>query len=166
MVGIDLSEGALAEARTHARQSGLGHIIHYEQASAEALPYADGSFSVIICLDVLEHVRDLKATIAEIARVLAPGGVFVFDTINRTLIARAVLIWYGENFPSGGLKPGIHNYHAFIKPVELQKLISANGLQVQELKGFMPRGFVNGRFKMGPGWFKGVAYVGYATRGL
>jgi len=45
-------------------------------------------------------------------------------------------------------------------------LISANGLQVQELKGFMPRGFVNGRFKMGPGWFKGVAYVGYATRAL
>src|SRR6266700_2959287 len=111
MVGIDLSEGALAEARTHARQSGLGHIIHYEQAYDEALPYANGSFSVIICLDVLEHVRDLKATIAEITRVLAPGGVFVFDTINRTSIARAVLISYGEHFPSGGLTRGIHNYH-------------------------------------------------------
>jgi len=166
MVGIDPSQGALDIAASHALEQGLGQYIHYQQAYAESLPFVDGSFSAIVCFDVLEHVRDLKATIKEIARVLAPGGVFVFDTINRTLMARAVLIWYGENFPSGGLKPGIHNYHAFIKPVELQNLISANGLHVQELKGFMPRGFVNGRFKMGPGWFKGVAYVGYATRAL
>jgi 2-polyprenyl-6-hydroxyphenyl methylase / 3-demethylubiquinone-9 3-methyltransferase len=164
MVGIDLSEGALAAARAHARQSGLGHIIHYEQASAEALPYADGSFSVIVCLDVLEHVRDLKATIAEVARVLAPGGIFVFDTINRTLIARAVLIWYGEHFPSGGLIRGIHNYHDFIKPAELRALLEASELRVQELTGFMPRGFVDGHFKMGPGWFIGISYVGYATK--
>ena len=164
MVGIDLSEGALAAARAHARQSGLGHIIHYEKASAEALPYADGSFSAIICLDVLEHVRDLKATIAEVTRVLAPGGIFVFDTINRTLIARAVLIWYGEHFPSGGLTRGIHNYHDFIKPAELRGILAANGLRVQELTGFMPRGYVDGHFKMGPGWFIGISYVGYAIK--
>jgi 2-polyprenyl-6-hydroxyphenyl methylase/3-demethylubiquinone-9 3-methyltransferase len=164
MVGVDPSQEALAAARTHAQQSGLGHIIHYEQGSAEALPYADGSFSVIVCLDVLEHVRDLKATIAEIARVLAPGGVFVFDTINRTLIARAVLIWYGENIPNGSLVRGIHNYHDFIKPRELQAVLVASGLQVHELMGFMPRGFVNGHLKMGPGWFTGVSYVGYATK--
>lgn len=164
MVGIDLSEGALAAARAHARQSGLGHIIHYEQASAEALPYADGSFSVIICLDVLEHVRDLKATIAEITRVLAPGGIFVFDTINRTLIARAVLIWYGEHFPSGGLTRGIHSYHDFIKPAELRAILAANELRVQDLTGFMPRGYVDGHFKMGPGWFIGISYVGYAIK--
>jgi 2-polyprenyl-6-hydroxyphenyl methylase / 3-demethylubiquinone-9 3-methyltransferase len=164
MVGIDPSQGALDTAATHAQERELSQHIHYQHGYAESLPFADGSFSAIVCFDVLEHVRDLKATIKEIARVLAPGGVFVFDTINRTLIARAVLIWYGENFPSGGLKPGIHNYHAFIKPVELQSLITANGLQVRELTGFIPRGFVNGHIKMGPGWFKGVAYVGYAAK--
>ena len=164
MVGIDSSQGALATARTHAQQHGLGQSIYYQQGYAESLPYADGSFSAIVCLDVLEHVRDLPATIKEIARVLAPGGVFVFDTINRTLVARAVLIWYGENFPSGGLKPGIHSYRGFIKPIELQGLLTVNGLQVRELTGFMPRGFVKGHFKMGPGWFKSVAYVGYATK--
>lgn len=164
MVGIDPSEGALSTARAHAREHGLGQNIYYQQGYAESLPYADGSFSAIVCFDVLEHVRDLPATIKEVARVLAPGGVFVFDTINRTLIARAVLIWYGENFPSGGLKPGIHNYHGFIKPIELQGLLAVNGLQVRELTGFMPRGFVKGHVKMGPGWFKSVAYVGYATR--
>src|SRR5947209_7131051 len=125
MVGLDPSEGALATARAHAEQSGLGHNIYYQQGYAESLPFADGSFSAIISLDTLEHVRDLKATISEIARVLAPGGIFVFDTINRTLLAKAVLIWYGEHFPGTGLTPGIHDYHAFIKPTELQALITA-----------------------------------------
>ena len=164
MVGIDPSQGALDTAASHTEEQGLGQHIHYQQGYAESLPFADGSFSAIVCFDVLEHVHDLTATIEEIARVLAPGGVFVFDTINRTFLARAILIWYGENFPSGGLKPGIHNYHSFIKPVELQSLISANNLHVQELKGFIPRGFVHGHFKMGPGRFKSVAYVGYATK--
>jgi 2-polyprenyl-6-hydroxyphenyl methylase/3-demethylubiquinone-9 3-methyltransferase len=164
MTGIDPSEGALQTARQHSQQEGLGQNIHYVQGSGEALPFADDSFSVIVCLDVLEHVGDLKKTIGEIARVLAPGGVFVFDTINRTLMARAILIWYGEHFPSGGLVPGIHQYEKFIKPRELTALLVGSGLQVRELAGFMPRGFKHGRFSMGPGWFKGVAYVGYATK--
>lgn len=166
MVGIDPSHDALARARTHAQQSGLGHTIHYEQGYAESLPYANGSFSAIVCLDVLEHVRDLYATMKEIARVLAPGGVFVFDTINRTFIARLLLIWIGEYiaflFPEA--TPGLHEYAKFIKPIELQALITASGLDVRELTGFMPRGLVHGRLKLGPGWFKQVAYVGYATK--
>jgi len=165
MVGLDPSQGALSTARAHAEQAGLGHSIHYIEGFSEHLPFADSSFSTIVCLDVLEHVHDLRATIAEVARVLAPGGVFVFDTINRTLLARAVLIWYGEHFPSGGLTPGIHDYHKFIKPAELSNVITTCGLQVHELTGFMPRGLVKGHFKMGPGWFKSVAYVGYATKG-
>ncbi len=164
MVGIDPSEGALATAREHAQQNGLGQSIHYQQGFAEALPFADGSFSVIVCLDVLEHVHNLAATIREVARVLAPGGVFVFDTINRTLLARAILIWYGEHFPSGGLKPGIHSYADFIKPAELRAELTRSALSVREMTGFMPRGIVHGHFKMGPGWFKSVAYVGYATK--
>src|SRR5579863_2937009 len=65
MVGIDPSQGALADARKHAQESGLGQNIYYQQSSAEDMPFADGSFSVIVCLDVLEHVRDLAATIRE-----------------------------------------------------------------------------------------------------
>ena len=80
-------------------------------------------------------------------------------------LARALLIWYGENFPSGGLKPGIHNYQDFIKPIELRAVLTISGLQVRELRGFMPRGFSHGHVTMGPGWFMGVSYVGYATKG-
>ena len=164
MVGIDPSQGALKVARQHSQEAGLGHNIYYMQGYAESLPFADGSFSAIVCFDTLEHVQNLQATISEIARVLAPGGIFVFDTINRTFLARALLIWYGEHFRSGGLVPGIHNYHHFIKPVELEALLTMSGLQVRELRGFLPRGFTSGHFKMGPGRFKTVLYVGYATK--
>ncbi len=165
MVGLDPSKGALETARTHAQQVGLAHNIHYVQGFAEQMPFADSSFSAIVCLDVLEHVNDLQATMAEIARVLAPGGVFVFDTINRTFLARAVLIWYGEHFPGSGLTPGTHSYHKFIKPAELSRALTTCGMQQHELTGFMPRGWTNGHFKMEPGWFKSIAYVGYATKG-
>lgn len=164
MEGVEPVEGALHTARLHARKQGLGQNIHYTQGTGEALPYADGSFSTIICLDVLEHVADLKRTIEEIARVLAPGGIFVFDTINRTLLARAILVWFGERFPPSGLVPGLHDYHHFIKPRELTALLTACDLRVREVTGFLPRGFQHGRFSMAPGGLKTVAYVGYAIK--
>jgi 2-polyprenyl-6-hydroxyphenyl methylase/3-demethylubiquinone-9 3-methyltransferase len=164
LVGVDPSSAALHTAREHAIASGQAEHITYDQGYAEALPYDNERFTAVVCLDVLEHVKDIRATIAEIARVLTPGGVFVFDTINRTLLARAILIWYGEHFPSGGLVPGLHDYHAFIKPAELRHFLESNAFSIQEMTGFMPRGFVHGRFSMGPGWFKGVSYVGYALK--
>ena len=169
IVGIDPAKDALAQARAKMEQNNLGQNAYFQWAAAEALPYVDGSFSVIVCLDVLEHVQNLEATIREIARVLAPGGIFIFDTINRTLIARLVLIWLGETlgalFPRMGLVPGIHQYEAFIKPNELQNLQMQHGLQVQEMTGFMLRGFKRGGLLLGPGWFKGISYIGYATKG-
>lgn len=165
VVGIDPTLAAIQVARGHVERSGLAEEAFYEQGYAEKLPYADGSFSVIICLDVLEHVNDLPLTIKEIARVLAPGGLFIFDTINRTLAARVVLLWIGERFGKNGIVPGLHTYEKFIKPRELVNLMTTNGLKVRELSGFIPRGFEKGRLIIKPGsWFKGVLYGGYATK--
>ena len=164
VVGIDPSQRALEAARMHVKENGLGTQVSFIEGYAETLPFADGSFSVIVCLDVLEHVSDVRTTVQEIARVLAPGGIFIFDTINRTLLARIALIWIGERFfRRQGLVPGLHNYHAFIKPAELAELLSAQDLRVNEITGFMPR-LASGRLKLGPGWFKGVSYTGYATK--
>ena len=164
MIGIDPSENALEVARAKVRQSGLGQNAYFEQGYAEKLPYADGSFSVIVCLDTLEHVNDLTKTLQEIARVLAPGGIFIFDTINRTLIARLALIWIGERIAINGLPAGIHDYQKFIKPNELRNELIKNGLVIGEMTGFMPRNFKNGRMIMGPGWFTSVSYIGYAIK--
>lgn len=165
VVGIDPAPKALEVARKHLQENNLGQNTYFEQSYAETMPYADGSFSVIVCLDVLEHVADLNATIKEIKRVLAPGGIFIFDTINRTWMSRLALIWVGERFfRKNGIIPGLHYYHKFIKPGELHQMMRENNLKVQELTGFMPV-LKDWRIRLGPGWFTGVSYIGYATKG-
>jgi 2-polyprenyl-6-hydroxyphenyl methylase/3-demethylubiquinone-9 3-methyltransferase len=165
VVGLEPSESAVQTARKHLLQSGLGQHSYFVQGYAEYLPFATGSFSVIVCLDVLEHVRDLNATLDEFNRVLAPGGILIFDTINQTFLARLVLIWIGERFfQKQGLVPGLHDYQRFIAPAKLQTLVSARGLQVHEIVGFTPH-LYKGRLTLRPGWFKSVSYIGYATKG-
>src|SRR5436190_15804398 len=83
VTGIDPSERSIAVARTHAHDAGLA--IDYRSGAGESLPFEDTTFDAAYCLDVLEHVSDVDKVIAEIQRILKPGGVFVFDTINRTL---------------------------------------------------------------------------------
>ena len=166
VVGLDPSKESIASARLFTQQAGVGRNVSFQQGYAEKLPYADGSFSVIICLDTLEHIRDLHATLQEITRVLAPGGIFVFDTINRTWLARLLLIWIGERLPNKSLVPGLHSYNAFIRPRELYRLLVQNRLEVREMVGFMPHGVKQGRLIMGTGWFMGLSYVGYARKPL
>ena len=69
-----------------------GLRIDYEIGVGEALPYDDATFDAVICVDVLEHVRDLEQVLVEVARVLRPGGLFLFDTINRNPVARFAII--------------------------------------------------------------------------
>src|ERR1700680_1940355 len=82
VIGVDPSAASLATARSHA--AGAGWRIDYREGSGERLPLDDASVDIACCVDVLEHVRALDAGISETARVLRPGGVYLFDTINRT----------------------------------------------------------------------------------
>jgi len=88
--GIDLSENSIKVAKEHASQSQLE--IDYRQGFAENLPFESNTFDVVLCFDVLEHVSSLKSVISEIDRVLSKGGIFLFDTINRTFKAKLVMI--------------------------------------------------------------------------
>lgn len=137
VTGIDLSEGSLNTARKHAADSGLN--IDYQLAAAENLPFADNTFDLISCCDVLEHVNDLSAVIKEIDRVLAPGGVFVFDTINRTIMSYLSVIWVAQDFPLTRFAPkNAHVWHKFIKPKELLLEIESTQLRLTELVGMGP----------------------------
>ncbi|MBI5878484.1 MAG: class I SAM-dependent methyltransferase [Chloroflexi bacterium] len=74
VTGIDLSHTYMAGARIRAAEHGVTTIA-FAESVLEALPFSTGAFDVIICSDVLEHVKDQRACIREIARVLAPHGV-------------------------------------------------------------------------------------------
>ena len=132
--GIDLSEGSARAADAHARSSSLK--IGYQAGKGTALPYADGSFDVVACCDVLEHIPDWEKAIAEFARVLKPGGLFLFDTINRTLLSYIVIILGTQQFPlTRFLPPDTHVWRMFITPDELADTLQDNHFTLAGLTG-------------------------------
>jgi len=137
VTGIDPSEPALEIARAHAAGSGLS--IAYRAGVGEALPFPDRSFEIVYCCDTLEHVADPDKVIVEIARVLAPGGVFFYDTINRTLLSKLLAIKLLQEWKLTRVAPpNVHDWSQFIKPAELEALITRHGLERQEIVGLMP----------------------------
>ncbi|MEM6277724.1 MAG: bifunctional 2-polyprenyl-6-hydroxyphenol methylase/3-demethylubiquinol 3-O-methyltransferase UbiG [Pseudomonadota bacterium] len=160
VTGIDPAADAISAAKAHA----VGKGITYDVGVGEALPYEDGAFDHVVCVDVLEHVQDLGQVCTEVARVLAPGGTFLFDTINRTLLARLAVITAAEDV-LGLLPKGTHDPEMFIKPEELREALAAAGLQMEAITGLGPRG-VNRRFDpvFGKLPFTFILYMGHATR--
>ncbi len=137
VTGIDPSEASLATARKHAQSTGLA--IEYQQGTGESTPFADGMFPVVYCCDVLEHVRDLPKVIGEIYRVTKPGGVFLFDTLNRTFVSRLVAIKIWQEWKSTAfMPPHLHEWRMFIRPEELTGLLAQAGFEFKEFRGTSP----------------------------
>ena len=138
VTGIDPSRVAIEAARAHARRSGLE--IEYMVGAGEALPFADAAFDLVFCCDVLEHVADLDRVIAETARVLRPGGLYLFDTINRTrrsnlLAIKAMQEWRMTRI----MDTAIHEWSMFIPPEQLEASLDRHRMDVVELAGLAPR---------------------------
>ncbi len=135
VTGVDLSDGAIEAARGHARSSGVE--VTYEVGSAYALPAGDGTVDMVVVSDVLEHLHDLPAAVAEMSRVLRPGGLVVFDTINRTVASYLVTILVSEKLLKI-IYPGTHNWRMFIHPDELRAVFAARDLELSEVRGLSP----------------------------
>jgi 2-polyprenyl-6-hydroxyphenyl methylase/3-demethylubiquinone-9 3-methyltransferase len=108
------------------------------QGRLERLPFADGAFDAVVAADVLEHVPDLPAAVAELARVLAPGGRLVFDTINRTPWAWFTAVFGLERWLRM-VPRGTHDWRLFIRPAELDRLLRAAGLEAVAVEGLASR---------------------------
>ncbi len=144
VTGIDPAADAIDAARRHARAGGLR--IAYDVGVGEALPYDATGFDAVVCVDVLEHVSDIDRVLEEVARVLRPGGRFLFDTINRNPLARLATITVAEDVLRL-LPRGTHDPAKFIKPRELQAGLVRAGLRPGAMTGLGPRG-VNRRLDL------------------
>lgn len=128
-VGFDLVESALQAARRHG--------VRVVRADAVRLPLPDSTAQVVVAGELLEHVPHPGAVLAEAARVLRPGGLLVFDTINRSLLARVLVMHIGERLP-GGPPPRIHDPALFISPRRLRSLLAAAGFGELRMCGLRP----------------------------
>jgi 2-polyprenyl-6-hydroxyphenyl methylase / 3-demethylubiquinone-9 3-methyltransferase len=133
VVGVDRSMGSLGVAR----RATSGHF-RPAQGRLERLPFADGSFDAVVAADVLEHLPDLPAAVAELARVLAPGGSFLFDTVNRTSWSWFTAV-FGLERVLRMVPRGTHDWRLFIRPAELDRLLRGAGLAPVELCGLAPQ---------------------------
>lgn len=159
--GIDQSAATLDAAIRHAKESGLA--IDYKLGVGERLPYPDASFDAVTCVDVLEHVADLEKTLSEIQRVLKPGGRFYFDTINKTLKSRFVMIWLLERITKQ-IPRGTHDWNMFIPPRTLLQALAGTGFEKPELAGFDIKGIENSAVKAEINDNLSVMYIGTAVK--
>lgn len=139
VTGIDPAEESVACARAHATASGLK--IEYRTGCGENIPAGDAQFDIVLCCDVLEHVDAIAPVLCEIARVLKPGGLFFYDTINRTVASYLLAIkvlqewrWTAQH------EPRTHVWDKFIRPAELSAAMAQVGLICQENQGFSASG--------------------------
>jgi 2-polyprenyl-6-hydroxyphenyl methylase / 3-demethylubiquinone-9 3-methyltransferase len=121
-VGVDLSATAIAIAAAHG--------IHAVRGDVTAVPLADAAADVVLAGEIFEHVRDLEAVVAEIGRILRPGGTLVCDTINATWWARFSLVTIGERMP-GAPPRRCHDPALFVPPARLQALCRRHGIDLQ-----------------------------------
>jgi 2-polyprenyl-6-hydroxyphenyl methylase/3-demethylubiquinone-9 3-methyltransferase len=129
VTGVDASERNIGTASAHA--AGQGLAIDYRASTAEDLLAAgEAPFDVILNMEVIEHVADPGAYLRDCGRLLAPGGLMVVATLNRTLKAFA-LAKVGAEYVLRWLPVGTHDWTKFLKPEELRGFLAGEPLSVQ-----------------------------------
>ncbi len=134
VLGIDLATKSLKVAQLHALEAQTENV-RYQEISAEALAAEQpGSFDIVTCMEMLEHVPDPSSIVNACATLVKPGGHVFFSTINRNAKAFLFAI-VGAEYVLNLLPRGTHEYARLLKPSELAAHCRANGLTLQQTRG-------------------------------
>lgn len=129
VTGVDASPENIGVASAHAE--GVGLDIRYMTGELASLDI--GTFDLVTCLEVIEHVADKQAFLRELAAKLKPDGLLVLSTPNRTPASKLLLVEGAERI--GYVPRGTHDWQDFVTPDELAYLLAEAGLEMGEPKG-------------------------------
>jgi 2-polyprenyl-6-hydroxyphenyl methylase/3-demethylubiquinone-9 3-methyltransferase len=127
VTGVDASEQNIGTAAAHASEVGLA--IDYRRGAAEALLETDQRFDVVLNMEVIEHVADPAAYMRDTARLLAPGGLMILATLNRTLKSLA-LAKVGAEYVLRWAPAGTHDWRRFLRPDEIRGFLAGEPYDV------------------------------------
>jgi 2-polyprenyl-6-hydroxyphenyl methylase/3-demethylubiquinone-9 3-methyltransferase len=131
--GVDLAPAMIEVAQLHAHESQLA--IDYRVCSADELVRSDpGGFDAITCMELIEHVDDPAALVAQLSALLRPGGDLFVSTINRNLRSFLTAI-VGAEYLLNLIPRGTHEYARLLRPAELARLGRAQGLELRDVSG-------------------------------
>ena len=131
VTGIDASEKNIKVAKLHSSKSKLK--INYQTKSPEQLD-ASEKFDIILNLEIVEHVDNVKLYLKSCNSLLKNNGLMFTATLNRTIVSYIKAI-IGAEYILRWLPIGTHDWNKFIKPEELEVLLAENSFSTKEVKG-------------------------------
>ncbi|MFC9969676.1 class I SAM-dependent methyltransferase [Spirillospora sp. NPDC127200] len=139
-LGLDVTAVDPSAEATALAGAAAGPPVSYRTAPAEALDVPAGSFDLAYCADTFEVVPDLDRVIAQAAAALRPGGVLVYDTVNRTPVSRLVYLGAFQAIPwTRIMPPGRYSADRLRPPSEVAAALARHGLASGGVCGFKPK---------------------------
>jgi 2-polyprenyl-6-hydroxyphenyl methylase/3-demethylubiquinone-9 3-methyltransferase len=128
VTGLDATPELIEVAREHA--SAMGLEIDYRAGDVQEL---EGEFDLVTCMEVVEHVANPATFVQALAKRLAPEGLLLLSTPNRTSWSRLLTITIAEG--TGAVPKGTHEFERFITPDEMKVLLQNAGLKCVDFEG-------------------------------
>lgn len=128
VTAVDAAPECIEVAKAHA--AGQGLAIDYRAVGVEAV---EGNFDLITAMEVIEHVADPQEFVDALTARLAPGGLMILSTPNKTAWSKMLTITIAEGI--GQIPKGTHDFEKFIDPETMRGLLAQAGLEVIDFEG-------------------------------
>ena len=132
LTGVDESEKLIEVAKLHAKNMKLK--INYQCTSIQNLVKIKNKYDVVIALELLEHVNNLKEFCKLITNLLTEDGIIILSTINKTFLSKLFVIDMAERVLKK-IPMGTHHYKKFIKPSEIKDIFQNYNFDIRTIKG-------------------------------